>query len=427
MWFMIDVMIYAARTETPTILFGAFDRHNFGDLLLAHVAAALLPGRRLIFGGLAGRDLRGYGGHRVEALADLVAAWGERPIDLLHVGGEILTCDAWSAAVMLATPEEARQAIAHYDGKPAAMRAWAAQRLGLSDLAPYVIAPTRFAGARRIACLAAGGVGLGDQEAVDPALRGEVLAKLAAADAVGVRDRHTLAELTQLPPLPPLQPLAEVEIRATLQPDPVALVAELFGRKIARRAAAGEVAAMRRTFPQAYLAIQCSADFGDDATLAIFAGQLDRVAAATGFGLVFFRAGAAPWHDDLDVYRRLAARLGSASARIFTSLDIWDIGALLAASRGYCGSSLHGRIVAMAYGRPRINVLRRGEAAARNKPGAYAASWEVAGMPQVVAVEDVAEGLLAALAPPPEALAASARQLAAECRRGLTGICRALV
>jgi hypothetical protein len=29
--------------NTPTILLGAFDRHNFGDLLFPHLAAALLP------------------------------------------------------------------------------------------------------------------------------------------------------------------------------------------------------------------------------------------------------------------------------------------------------------------------------------------------------------------------------------------------
>ena len=50
--------------DTPVILFGAFDRHNFGDMLFPHVAAALLPDREPIFAGLAERDLRAEGGHR---------------------------------------------------------------------------------------------------------------------------------------------------------------------------------------------------------------------------------------------------------------------------------------------------------------------------------------------------------------------------
>ena len=65
--------------RAPTILFGAFDRHNFGDLLFPHIAAALLPGVEPIFAGLAERDLRPFGGHRVRALAELAAEYAPSP------------------------------------------------------------------------------------------------------------------------------------------------------------------------------------------------------------------------------------------------------------------------------------------------------------------------------------------------------------
>lgn len=70
----------------PTLIFGAFDRHNFGDLLFPHVAAALLPERRLIFAGLAERDMRPWGGHPVHAIAQLAGQWGGQAIRLLHAG-----------------------------------------------------------------------------------------------------------------------------------------------------------------------------------------------------------------------------------------------------------------------------------------------------------------------------------------------------
>ncbi|NWG74557.1 MAG: polysaccharide pyruvyl transferase family protein, partial [Rubrivivax sp.] len=41
---------------SPVVVFGAFDRHNLGDLLFAHLAQALLPGEELIVAGLASRD-----------------------------------------------------------------------------------------------------------------------------------------------------------------------------------------------------------------------------------------------------------------------------------------------------------------------------------------------------------------------------------
>jgi len=83
----------------PVVLFGACDRHNLGDLLFAHVAAALLPGRELVVAGLAERDLRAAGGHRVQSLHGLAQQGRLQGAHLLHVGGEILTTTAREASV----------------------------------------------------------------------------------------------------------------------------------------------------------------------------------------------------------------------------------------------------------------------------------------------------------------------------------------
>src|SRR5512135_964111 len=99
----------------PLLLFGAFDRHNFGDLLFPHLMASLLPNRSFEFAGLVERDLQSFGGHRVSALA---ARKDPRPAHLIHVGGELLTCSAYQAAVMLLDPAAAAAAIARYDHDP---------------------------------------------------------------------------------------------------------------------------------------------------------------------------------------------------------------------------------------------------------------------------------------------------------------------
>lgn len=44
-------------SNTETILFGAFDRHNFGDHLCPHIVARMLPDRSLRFAGRAESDL----------------------------------------------------------------------------------------------------------------------------------------------------------------------------------------------------------------------------------------------------------------------------------------------------------------------------------------------------------------------------------
>ncbi|MCY1213164.1 Polysaccharide pyruvyl transferase [compost metagenome] len=394
---------------TFTILFGAFDRHNFGDLLLAHVVRRMIgqhgTGDKLCCGGLAERDLRCHGGHRVHALARLSATVGEAAVDVIHVGGEILTCSLWEAAVMLLPPGQAGAVVARLDSQPRERTAWARQQLGVPDLVPYLLPANLFANVRRVIVHAAGGIGLGS---VEPGMRAEVVAKLGAATSVGARDRQTRSVL------------AGNGIDCRLEPDPAVLVAELFGDRIHRRAGRGECARIGSGFPGGYLAVQCSADFGDDDTLSLLASQLERVARDRHLGVVLFRAGAAPWHDDLACYQRLAARLCGAPVALFGSLDLWDICALIAHSQGFIGSSLHGGIVAGAFALPRVGLLRPAQAPAASKQVAFAAAWGAAGAPAAVPVEKLAASMEQALAIRPAQRSDLAREWAAACRASFT-------
>lgn len=209
--------------------------------------------------------------------------------------------------------------------------------------------------------------------------------ELACADWLAVRDRTTQANLARL------------GIEARLAPDPAVRVAELFAAQIALAAGRGEPARLRGGLPQGYLAVQFSADFGDDPSLRRLASQLERVAAATGLAIVLFRAGTAPWHDDAEPYRRLAGMLPSATVRLFESGHLWDLCALLAGAAAYCGSSLHGRIVAAAFAVPAVNLVADPVAA---KQVAYANTWDTPDTPACAEANGLAEAILAALAEP---------------------------
>jgi hypothetical protein len=69
---------------------------------------------------------------------------------------------------------------------------------------------------------------------------------------------------------------------------------------------------------------------------------------------------------------------------VFESLDIWDICALIASGAGFAGSSLHGRIVAEAFGVPVAEgivplgpkvVAYRETWPGQDVVGAYRAAW----------------------------------------------------
>lgn len=382
------------KANSPLLLFGAFDRHNFGDLLFPHLLEALLPGRMFVHAGLAARDLRPFGGHRVTSLASAAA-------HLIHAGGELLTCTAWQATVILHDPAETAALVARHDADPAAATAWAARELGTSRAIPYVAGRDLLVPGGKLIFNAVGGV---EWDMLTLAQREEVKATLRAADWLSVRDRVTQAALQ-----------AE-GIEAPLCPDAAVMVAACCGDVIRCRQQDDAVKAMRDAFPQGFLACQFSADFADDASLDALARGLAGVQAATGLGLVLFRAGAAPWHDDPALYDKLLRRLPPDTARLLPSLHLWDICALIAASRGTVASSLHARLVALAYGLPRVSLALPQQGGRPGKVAAWAETWEPAAVPRSVALDWIESATMQALAIPADVLQDGAAQLRARYR-----------
>ena len=382
-------------------LFGAFDRHNFGDLLFPHLMTALLPGPSFEFSGLAERDLQAFGGHRVRALA---AGGATPPTHLIHAGGELLTCNAYQAAVMLLDPAAAATAIARYDDDPAAASDWATRQLGTSRSLPYVAGRDAVASPGRLIFNAVGGV---EWAFLSEMQRNEARAALGQADWISVRDHVTRDALRR------------EGIDAPLCPDPAVMVAECFGETVLGHQQQGPVKAVREAWPQGYLACQFSADFADDASLDALAQGLSRVAAGTGLGLVLFRAGTAPWHDDPGLLEKVQHRLLPGKGRLFHSLHLWDICALIAASRGVLSSSLHGRIVALAYGLPRVGLRPPQLGPRPDKLAAFAETWEPDAVPRSVPASQIEPAVRRALALPASLLQENAAQLRAHCRRSL--------
>jgi len=164
------------------------------------------------------------------------------------------------------------------------------------------------------------------------------------------------------------------------------------------------------------LDLRDAAEFGDDQTLMQLASQIQRITQSTGFGVVLFRAGAAPWHDDLCCYRRLVALRQDPSIALFTSLNLWDICAVIARSRAFIGSSLHGSIVAAAYALPCLGLLRPRELPQTSKQTAFWSTWSPAGLPAAVPIEALADGMREAMATDPGERAKLSKRLVDACR-----------
>jgi hypothetical protein len=389
--------------RSEIVLFGAFDRHNFGDILFPHVSARMLPGRRIRFAGLRECDLRPYGGHFVESISALASAPIDQPFDIVHAGGELLTCDAWEAAVMLASAEQVAPRINEYPAWTQKPAQWAQRQFGLSSRAPYVLSHTQCPRARKVIFNAVGGV---DLEHLDPFMFAEVMQALRHADFATVRDAYTQRTLN------------DAGIDARLLPDPAVMVAALFGDVIRDHTGAEAVSAISDACPNGYFAVQFSADFGDDRTLEAIAGQLDSAAAEHDVGIAFFRAGIAPWHDSLEVLERTRQFMRTPSVHIMTSPNVWDICALISGSRAYCGSSLHGRVVAAAFALPRINIRHPARLTTQSKHTAFASTWEGPDLPDEVRIGQIKPGVDRALQAEHGTLQRIASELVSEYQAG---------
>ena len=392
-----------------TVVFGAFDRHNLGDLMSAHVAAALLAGEELVFAGLAARDLRDVGGHRVEALHALAGDPRLKGARLVHAGGETLTCTARQAAVMLQAPEQVDDALAFLERHPEAEAAWRLAALGTDAQVPYIGCRAGLPGCSAVVFAGVGGVAF---DGLPAAARSEVVARLREADAVTVRDAQTQAQLRI------------AGIAAALVPDPVVLVERLFGPTIRERVARAPVARVRERFVGGHIAVQLSADLGDDATLAALAAQLSRVVARTGLGLVLLRAGTAPWHDDAEVLTRLAGQLPIGRTHVFESVHAWDLCAVLSSARVFVGSSLHGCVIANAFGRPAVGLELTGRSGQGAKLSANASTWFVEDTAIVRELDDLPASVLDGLAGDPTARTNRAEQRSAAARDLLIPVMR---
>ncbi len=110
-----------------------------------------------------------------------------------------------------------------------------------------------------------------------------------------------------------------------------------------------------------------------------------------------FLAGLAPAHDSLsrakDLRDRLARLVGTGRAvTVSETRSVWDRVEEIAGARAWIGGSLHGRIIASAYGVPRVSL-------AKPKVDAYARDWDPE-QPYGVGPRTLAESVARALATP---------------------------
>jgi Polysaccharide pyruvyl transferase len=325
------------------LLVGAYERDNVGDLLFLLVTERHLGGAEVVASAPFSADMRALLDREVHAFGprleaeDFDAVW--------TVGGQVGLVDGERAYRMAASPETYR---AYRRAAPARRQELLREAAGGPLPAfPYLPAPVAYArNAGALGVLTS--VGIGGLKSAEPGRRDELVSVLRGQDHITVRDRDSSRTLERL------------GIPHALAPD--AVHALPLHWPVERDAGDDGPAVVQVS--SAILAKLGHATVG---------GALAASAHLRGRPVRILLAGTATGHDAFEDAERLAAQLRRQAPRadvaVIGDRRPLDLVAHLARARVVVASSLHVRIIASAYGVPRVSLARR-------KPTRYAMTWD---------------------------------------------------
>lgn len=314
------------------IAYGAYDRHNYGDLLFAIVLKRYLEadGRfEVLIAATKKSNLSSYGALPTVPLKKALDATRHQPKTMLIVaGGECLTAQ-WESIIGYLAPQAIYypiKASPFLIGHKAFIRLSRMFTRIPSDV-PLVLGERDLPGYK----VMYNSVGGNEISRKKPLIHAAIKRNLQDCTYVSVRDRETSAELDKL------------GIEHNLVPDSAILIADIFTAQ-ADAAEPGHI-------------VFHISDHHAKRRIEAIAQQLTELNVNTGLKIALLTIGKAPGHSDDEPLDKLQSLLGAERAYRVDSGKIEDIIRCIATSKLYCGTSLHGAITALAYSVPQIALL----------------------------------------------------------------------
>ncbi|MCE7055086.1 polysaccharide pyruvyl transferase family protein [Algoriphagus sp. AGSA1] len=393
---------------TKVLIIGAFDRYNYGDLLFPLVIERQLStyGRDFEFEyyGLVQSDLSAVGGLPTKGLQDFYKACSDpsNPVHVIIAGGEALGV-TWNSLFAALNPLFQRINKRHVKvNKLLDLNAWTKKILKGKTTLPFVFDKSDFAGVQSVILNSLGGSGLGSAVfAKFEFLKG----KLQNADYFAVRDQLTVDNLK------------ENGVDADLFPDSAILMSEFYPLNYLHKMVTQDVAGYVAEHAGKYVFAQINKKTtrGHEQTIA---DGLDEIYQKGNTELCLCPIGKALDHDDHEALQEIGTLLKSPYT-YFDADNIWDIMYLIANSKCYVGTSLHGAITALSYAVPHVGLKVE-------KLGAYLATWGLEGNQRSVEFTEIFEQFKVATAASPSDLEASRDRQVVEIKKGFDKMVKVL-
>lgn len=323
-------------------LIGAFDRHNYGDILFPWIHVAFLKecgisDEKIEFYSFTQADLRVIGGFKTKSLDRLPGPIKGKTRRRIVVGGEVLVVD-WVAMASNSLPRLFKYPL--LASRKVLGRSLSnnivAKLYGGKQALPYVFASEP--GCDTYYC-SVGGTALA--EAKHESQKKGVARALRSAQLVSVRDIKTR------------DVLAEEGLVTSLVPDVATLMSEFMTVEELRSLdPLGYCVTSTRFDPCGYFTVQVGIGYGAGSEDEI-SNQISELIRLTKKSVLLVPIGRASGHEDHIILRRIFERLkGAKPVAILESENIFHIMGVIALSEGYAGTSLHGAITAFAFCKP---------------------------------------------------------------------------
>ncbi len=366
------------------ILYGAFDRHNYGDLLfpliMERVIRAQFPNKSIVIAGLISSDLSEYGAPKTVAISKALSVSKPNAIVIL-AGGDVVACD-WQSAYgyLLPTvffPIYERIACYYF---PKITDYIISRIAGLTSSLPFNLNQSDLGEVRKVIYNSVGATGVSGVTS-----RNEMLSltkTLNKANFVSVRDIFSQTQLNRVG-----------YSSSQLAPDSATVMSAYISLEELERKSSWETKNIIEQYIEGYIVFQISQAHVRGKEEA-FAQALSELSLELQLPIVLIAIGNAAGHNDIVGIQKVASML-TAGVIYDTYLDgnIFDLMNIIRNASCYCGTSLHGLITSMSFSVPRVALLPT-----LRKQINYMETWDLPHMPRGVNPDELTSAVTVAMA-----------------------------
>lgn len=330
--------------KTNVVLYGAYDRYNYGDNLMPIVfhdyTKKFRPEKyeniNFIFSSITDSDLSSYHAPKTTAIKDVYSSLVGGDV-IIAVGGEILCAPNSTLFLHMPRNKKLNDILTKMNALPVLRKLVQAAARAFNPTPwdfPYLIDKSKLGKGVKVIYNTAGG----SLNGLRPHKRDELANRLSTADYVSVRDTRTLENL-------------ECIDDVALAPDSVHIISELYDDEFIESKVSAEVV---EKLDSKFICFQ-AAPAKVSATQGDIVKFIRNLSENNNQKVVLLPIGYASGHDDFYLLEKIHTMLPG-HTEILYDLNVWEIMYVIKKSNLYIGTSLHGAITALAFGVPHFGL-----------------------------------------------------------------------